>query len=715
MTTTHNLTDDLTLDELKKLHDKAWSHGTVTRERAADDLVFYWVTQWDDNMLGETQLQFRGEFNILRKAGRQIMADLTSNPVQIDFDPKSDKRTDGADLLDGLYLSDDRNNTSIESYNNASTESVVCGVGAWELYTKYVSNKTGDKNQVIRRRPIREANNTLFWDPNANLLDKSDADYCSLLTGYSEDGHKKLVKDLTGEDIDTSYPSFKHPEISYAFPWLGSEDKRIYVVTFYHRKLVKDKILTLDDPFGQRLMLRESDLIEVMDDLIEEGYTITDEKKIERYQVTKYIADGAKILDESVIAGEHIPVIPVYGERAFVEDEEHYEGVTRLAKDPQRLRNFVLSYIADIGSRSPRPKPIFFPEQIKGFEAHYEENGADNNYPYLLQNRLTPAGEPLPIGPVAQMPEQPIPTSLLSLTELTRQAVEDVANPGLPQNIADPDLSGKAILALEARLDQQSIVYQQNLKHAKRRDGEVYASMASQVYDSSRTVTLTMQDGSRKKDMIMQSVLDKDTGEMVVLNDITNMEFDVYADIGPSYASKKDQTIEQLSRMAEAVAATDPNMQKALIMKQLTLIDGVNMDDIREYANKQLILNGFRQPETDEEKQLLEQSQQNQQPDAAMALAMAEQSKADAQAAKVQSDTQIAAFTAENAQMQTQIDQYRAQTDRMNVQVNAEKANADISIKSFDSQTKRLSAQHQSARQLIGARVNDQQRASSVG
>ena len=77
----------LTLHELKTYHDKAYTYSQVTRERAADDLVFYWISQWDDSFLSESTLQYRGEFNILRKAGRQILADLSTNQVQIDFTP----------------------------------------------------------------------------------------------------------------------------------------------------------------------------------------------------------------------------------------------------------------------------------------------------------------------------------------------------------------------------------------------------------------------------------------------------------------------------------------------------------------------------------------------------------------------------------------------------------------------------------------------------
>lgn len=670
------------LEELKELHDKAYNYNTITRERAADDTVFYYVTQWDDNLLGDTELQYRGEFNVLRKAGRQIMADLRANPIQVDFDPKAGTREDGADLLDGLYLSDDRINTTQEAYDNASNEAVVCGVGAWELYTEYESSRAGSENQVIRRRPVYEANSNCFWDPNAKRLDKSDAMHVSILTAYSFEAYEELYEELTGEESNgNTMDSFADPEESYSFPWAIGKNESVYVVTFYLKEKVKDKVISLIDPIGQPMTLRESDLVDVMDDMIDMGFEVESEREIERWQVTKYIASGSDILSEDVIAGENIPVVPTYGERAFVEGEEHYEGVTRLAKDPQRLRNFQMSYLADIVSRSPRPKPILHPEDVQGFEFMYEA-GADNNYPYLLMNKTDANGNMLDNKQPGVMPEQQVPQALMMSMQEMRSAVEDVANPGLPNNIADTDLSGKAVQQLQQRLDQQSIVYQQNLKHAKRRDAEIYASMATVVYDAPREVTLTMADGSRKKESIMSSVQDRETGELVTLNDLTNMEFDVFADIGPSYTNKKEQTIEQIQTMMVAAAgAGDPALVKMLLLKQAVLVDGVAFDDVRDYANKQLLLMGVREPETPEEEQALQQQQQNQQPDANTLLAMAEQGKADAAMMEAQTKSQVAQFKAQTDQQKVQVDQFRAQTDRFAVQVSAQETGANIDYK----------------------------------
>jgi hypothetical protein len=80
---------------------------------------------------------------------------------------------------------------------------------------------------------------------------------------------------------------------------------------------------------------------------------------------------------------------------------------------------------------------------------------------------------------------------------------------------------------------------------------------------------------------------------------------------------------------------------------------------------------GIRKPETEEEAAELQamQQAQAQQQDPNMALAMAEQMKA------------------ENGAMKNQIDQFRAETDRMAVMVDAEKAGAEIDYKSVQTQS----------------------------
>jgi hypothetical protein len=575
------------------------------------------------------------------------------------------------------------------------------------LETDYESRRNGDRRQIIKRRPVYEANNTMFWDPNAKMLDKSDADYVCLLTAYSEDGFRKLVEDLTGEE-DISPDTFKAPEHSYVFPWVGGSSEVFYVGEFFHRELVEEQVFVLESPFGDTIEVSEEDLEE--DELIDGGYDIVAEKTIERYRVTKYIVSGREILNGEVdeetgeregelIAGENLPVVPVYGERAFVEGEEHWEGVTRLAKDPQRLRNFQLSYLADISSRSPRDKEIFLQEQIAGFEDMYTLSGSENNYAYLLQNKTDDSGQDLPQGPVGTMRAPQIPQALAALLGETRVAIEDVATPGTHQDYADVDLSGKAVLALQARLDLQSMVYQENMRHAKRRDGEIYASMSAEIMDVPRKVKIELPDGTKKTVQVMETILTEE-GELKTINDLSNTEFEVHSRIGASYTSQREKTLERISQIIQTLPPNDP-MVNILTLKAIELTDGIAFDDVRDYARKQQILQGVREPETDKEKLLLEQAMnQPKEPTAEMVLAMAEEKKGQAEMMNAQlkaADTQL---KAENESLKRQVDMYKAQTDRMGVTIDAQEAGAKIDNTNVDTMGKQLENQ-QKAKELL--------------
>ena len=600
---------NLTHEELKKLHDKAYQNGYDTRLKAAGDMLFAWVTQWDDTYLAESDLGYRGEFNIIRKAMRQITTDLISNPVQVDFDPVDDTNDDAADIMDGMYRSDMRNNTSLEAKKNASQETIVCGVGAWELRNEWKTNRAGDDRQIIKRYPLYEANNNVMWDPNAKLLDKSDANYVSCLVAYSSDGYEKLCYELGADCADFS---FAQPEIRYVFPWVR-ETKKVYVTRFFHREKKKVKYLTFEDMFGAHRTIKESDFEDHEDDLVDEGFNLVSEKEINRYVVTRYIASGAGILEAKVIPGEHIPVVPQYGERQFIEGEEHYEGIVRLAKDPQRLRNFQMSYLADIVSRSPREKPIFTQEQIQGYEDMYEVNGADNNYPYMKQNAFDANGNALPVGPVGYIKAPEVPPALVQSMNESRMAVDDVAGAGLPADITDVDLSGKAINALTKRLDMQSYTYQDNHKFAMRRDGEVYASMARDVHDTQQEVILVKVDVSKSKEIINQAKMNFETMENEIVNDVSNMIFEVYADIGPAFESVKAQTKEEIKELLNG-GNLDPETHTILMAEYMTMTEGSSFKDLRDYFRNKLIMLGVKKPETPEEEQMLQQAQQQQEP-----------------------------------------------------------------------------------------------------
>jgi hypothetical protein len=90
-------------------------------------------------------------------------------------------------------------------------------------------------------------------------------------------------------------------------------------------------------------------------------------------------------------------------------------------------------------------------------------------------------------------------------------------------------------------------------------------------------------------------------------------------------------------------------------------------------------LGGFKEPTTDEDIAFMEQAaNQEQEPDAAMVLAMAEQGKAEAQMMREQRMGMSDQASAQNDQGKLQVDAFRAETDRKSVEVDAAEAGVNI-------------------------------------
>ena len=115
-----------------------------------------------------------------------------------------------------------------------------------------------------------------------------------------------------------------------------AEDKRIYVGEFFHREPVTYQVHVFTDMMGNTKEVHDDDFEDEEGPMIDQGFEYSECIEFETYEVTKYIVSGQEILETTLVPGEFIPVVPAYGERAFVEGEEHYEGITRLSKDPPR-------------------------------------------------------------------------------------------------------------------------------------------------------------------------------------------------------------------------------------------------------------------------------------------------------------------------------------------------------------------------------------------
>jgi hypothetical protein len=98
--------------------------------------------------------------------------------------------------------------------------------------------------------------------------------------------------------------------------------------------------------------------------LLTEGWTLIAARKVKRRRIAKWVLSGMEVLEaKRYIAGDQIPVVPVYGKRRVVDGVERVRGHVRKAKDPHRVYNAQISKLTEQASLAPNERPIFTPSR----------------------------------------------------------------------------------------------------------------------------------------------------------------------------------------------------------------------------------------------------------------------------------------------------------------------------------------------------------------
>ena len=360
------------------------------------------------------------------------------------------------------------------------------------------------------------------------------------------------------------------------------------------------------------------------------------QKKIKRRRVRKYILSGNAVLEDcGLIAGKHIPIVPVYGKRWFVDNIERCMGAVRLAKDAQRLKNMQVSKLGEIAALSSVEKPILFPEQVAGHQQLWEEDNL-KNFPYLLINPVTDAtGQQQNLPPVAYTKAPNIPPALAGILQITEVDIKEIlGNQGEADKMVS-NISGKAVEMIQQRLDMQSFIYMSNFAKAVKRGGEIWLGMAKEVYaDEGRTMKGMGEQGQVTSIELMKPML-RD-GAMETDNDLSEADFDVTSSVGPTSDSRRAATVRALTGML--AITSDPETAKVLQAMTMMNMEGEGIADVREYFRKQLVNMGVLKPTEEEAQQISEAQQQAQQPTPEQQYLLSQAQKTLAEVEKIKAD-----------------------------------------------------------------------------
>ena len=570
--------------------------------------------QWDGEWGEQFENAIKIESDKLRKIVVKIEGDYRENRIVPDFRPDGpDAAPETADMLDGLHRADSYRFKSQQARDNAVFEAITGGFGAYRLTNEWEDeyDRDNDYQRVNPASIITDADQSVFFDPNARLYDKSDARYAFIRVALSRDAFKELYD---GEAVDW-------PEgVSWTVrDWFQPDT--IAVAEYYECEETTEVLHILTYPLsGEVKRIWASELAEgELAGLKADGWMDKRQNR-KRKRVHKYVMSGAAVLeDRGYIAGPNIPIVPVYGKRYYVEGVERWEGCVQAKMDDQRLHNTSVSRLAEMNSLAPREVPIFAPEQMTGNLPQIWANANINRTPYLLAEPLrNAAGDVVAQGPMSYLKPPDMPQTLAGLLQYTSQSLMEDYQDG--SDTVKANTSAEAMDIAAARVDAKSGVYLDNIAQSVQREGEVYFGMAREVYaEKGRKVETMTEDGDDGVAEIGKNITDSG-GKNRTINDLQAAKYKVIVSVTEATATRRDKTVRAMMNVAN-VAGTigDTELAQASLLTAVLNTDGEGSDDFIAWARQRALGIGLVKP-NDDEKAAMAAAEEEQQPDPTQAL-----------------------------------------------------------------------------------------------
>jgi len=634
------------------------------RLQCLQDRRFYSLAgaQWEGPLQDIYENKPKFEVNKVHLAVIRIINEYRNNRITVDYVSKDDQEQSLADVCDGLFRADEKDSVAEEAYDNAFEEAVAGGFGAWRLRTVYEDESDEDnERQRIKIEPIFDADSSVFFDLNAKRQDKADAKHCYVITSMTRESYRDMW-----DDNPSDWPKIIH---QFEFDWCTPDV--VYVAEYYEVEEVSETLRIFQSIDGTEEKYREADFEndpELENTLAAIGTREVRQRKIKRKKVHKYIMSGGRVLEDAgYIAGNCIPIVPVYGKRWFVDNIERCMGHVRLAKDAQRLKNMQLSKLGEISALSSVEKPIMTPEQVAGHQMMWAEDNL-KDYPYLLVNPITgPDGSQQIGGPVAYTKPPQVPPAMAALLQITEQDMQEILGNQAGADKVVSNISGEAVEMIQQRLDMQAYIYMSNFAKGQRRSGEIWLSMAKEIYvEEGRKMKTVSPEGKTSQIEMMRPIIGE-TGEVELENDLTSANFDVDVDVGPSSQSKRAAMVKALTGML--AITDDPQTKQILQSMALMNMEGEGISDIREYFRKQMVRAGVIKPTDEEAAEMQAEAQGRQDPNAIFLQAAAEE--ATAKAAKARADTVKTIADAELSRAKTAETMAKAGIAEQDIAINA--------------------------------------------
>ena len=539
------MTNQEIIREARERFKRAQDWEADARRAYIDDVKFaegdsYNNWQWPSQIVTDRQLSQSPilTINKTRQHCLQIINDARQNKVEVRYAPASGGATQqAADVLNGISRAIAYASNADEAMMAAVNGQVKGGWGYWRLITDYVSPESFD--QEIRWVRIADPL-TVYLDPDIQEQDGSDARY-----GF-------VYVDRAKDDVEAEFPRLKgklggENAVSGSSGWITHD--KVRDCEYFRRRQKKDVLILGADGQTYRKSEIGPEIAEALlaDPQAKERDTLSED--VEWFRIV-----GDEIVEKSIWPGKYVPLFRVIGEEVVIEGRLDRKGHVRALLDPQRMYNYYSSMATELFALQPKA-PFIAP--IEAIRNHPYWNSANiKNYSVLPYNGYDDQGRPI----AAPQRAQPPAISEAVMAGLQSTAMEMQMVSGQYQALMGEESnekSGKAINARQRQGENSTYHYIDHLADAVRFTGKAILDLIPKVYDTRRAIKIMGLDGSeetimvdpRAKQAYLEHEQEIEEGVKKVFNP-TLGTYSVRADVGPAYATARQQTFDALIQLA---------------------------------------------------------------------------------------------------------------------------------------------------------------------
>ena len=514
------------------------------RSLMVDDLRFAALDQWPDKLKRLREQDINGArpclvLDLFSQYQRQVINDTRGNLPSIRVRPVDDKSDkDTAEVINGLIRHIEDASSADIAYLNALTWAVRCGLGYFRILTEYTSDDSWD--QQIR---IAQVHNRfgVYRDPFSTTPDGSDFEWLFITDDVPRGTFKKTHPKA---EQPSDFASGSEGDLQRT--WFGEETVRL--AEYFRIVREKDEVVLLEDQstmYGSRYQ-----------EILSEGgilLPVIRSRPVDRRKCMWQQMSGCEVLEESEFPASYIPVIPVIGTEYWIDGKRHLSGMVRPAKDGQRGFNYHMSVATEMMGLGPRAPFIGAAGQFEGYEDKWEAANTEN-WAFLEYNPVALGGTLSP--PPARQQFSGAPQGMLQMAQLFQGNVQSSlgmyqASVGAPSN----EKSGIAIRERKNEGDVGNLHYRANLALSMRHGGRILLEMIPRVIDTAQVARIIGEDGAVDTVELVPGLgaaSQKTPKGQPNRHDITMGRYDLSMDVGPAYATRRQDAAEGMTEMVRA-------------------------------------------------------------------------------------------------------------------------------------------------------------------